>query len=159
MAAGDDSAEGRLRLIFSDASQTEKRVIQEYNTFVLDVSTDPRQQPIVPQSAGTIGEDDLLIMEYMPTAGTGDVATDPTESATHTLVQIPVTIRNVRTGNVYEKMLTSYDFNSSATNYTGIAAGTWSAIGTVTVSAQEQMKLGFAVADNSRIKVDLLTSA
>lgn len=158
MAAGDDSAEGRLRLVFSDASQTEKRVIAEYATLTLDISTDPRQQIIVPMSAGFISEDDLLIMEFYPTSAAGDVATDPTESATHSLVRVPITVKNVRTGNKYEKVLTSADFNAAATNYT-CAQNTWTAIGTVTVSAQEQIKLGFAIADNSRISIDLLTAA
>ena len=158
MAAGDDTAEGRIRLIFSDASQTEKRVIAEYSSQRLDRSTDPRQQPIVPMSEGVISEDDLLIMEFMPTAGAGDVATDPTESATHSLVEVPVTIKNIRTKNKYEKVLTSKDFNPVATNYT-CAQDTWTVIGTVTVSAQEQIKLGYAIADNSRISIDLLTAA
>lgn len=158
MAAGDDTAEGRVRLVFSDASQTEKRVIAEFATQTLDISTDPRQQLIVPMSAGFISEDDLLIMEFYPTAAAGDVATDPTESATHSLVRVPVTVKNVRTGNKYEKVLTSNDFNTAATNYT-CAINTWTAIGTVTVSAQEQMKVGFAIADNSRISIDLLTAA
>lgn len=158
MAAGDDSAEGRIRLVFSDASQTEKCVIAEFASQVLDISTDPRQMPIVPMSAGLISEDDLLIMEFMPVSGAGDVATDPTESATHSLVRIPVTVKNVRTGNKYEKMLTSADFNAAATNYT-CAQNAWTVIGTVTVSAQEQLKLGYAIADNSRIMIDLLTAA
>lgn len=158
MAAGDDSAEGRIRLVFSDASQTEKRVIAEFASQVLDISTDPRQMPIVPMSAGLISEDDLLIMEFMPVSGAGDVATDPTESATHSLVRIPVTVKNVRTGNKYEKMLTSADFNAVAANYT-CAQNAWTVIGTVTVSAQEQLKLGYAIADNSRIMIDLLTAA
>lgn len=158
MAAGDDSAEGRLRLVFSDASQTEKKVIAEYATYTLDVSADPRQQIIVPMSQGIISEDDLLIMEYFPTSAAGDVATDPTESATHSIVRVPVTVKNVRTGNKYEKVLTSVDFNAVATNYT-CAQNTWTVIGTVTVSAQEQLKLGFAIADNSRVMIDLLTAA
>lgn len=158
MAAGDDSAEGRIRLVFSDASQTEKRVVGEYASQTLDLATDPRQLIIVPQSVGTISEDDLLIMEFYPTSAAGDVATDPTESATHSLVRVPVTIKNVRTGNKYEKILTSADFNAAATNYT-CAQNTWTSIGTVTVSAQEQLKLGYAIADNSRIMIDLLTAA
>ena len=158
MAAGDATAEGRVRIIFSDASQTEKRVIQEYATQTLDLATDPRQLISIPMSAGLISEDDLLIMEFYPTAAAGDVATDPTESATHSLVRIPVTIKNVRTGNKYERVLTSKDFNAAATNYT-CPVNTWTAIGTVTVSAQEQLKLGYMIADNSRVRIELKTAA
>lgn len=158
MAAGDAAAEGRVRLVFSDASQTEKRVVDEFATQELDLATDPRQLQILPMSGGFISEDDLLIMEFMPTAGAGDVATDPTESATHSLVRVPVTIKNVRTQNKYEKVLTSKDFNAAATNYT-CAQDVWTAIGTVTVGSQEEIKVGRAIADNSRIRIELKTAA
>lgn len=158
MAAGDATAEGRIRIVFSDASQTEKRVVAEFATQELDLATDPRQLQIVPMSAGFISEDDLMIMEFMPTAGSGDVATDPTESATHSLVRVPITIKNVRTANKYEKILTSKDFNAAATNYT-CTQDVWTAIGTVTVGAQEQIKIGRAIADNSRVRIELKTAA
>jgi len=160
MAAGDATAEGVVRLVFSDASETEKRQIEQWSTQILDPTDgDPRVLPTVPLSAGKVAEDDKLIMEFMPLSAAGDVATDPTESATHSLIRVPVSIRNIRTGNVFQTFLTSYHFNSVAANYAGLVVGSWNAIGVYTIGAQEMLRVGHELADNSKIRIELKTSA
>lgn len=158
MAAGDATVEGLVRLEFSDASETESQLMGQFNTTTLDLATDPRQLVVLPMSGRSIGAYDLLLMKFKPLGGAGDVATDPTESANHTLVRVPVTIKNLSTGNVFETVLTSADFNDSATNYT-CPVGRWTTIGTYEVTPQERLRLGFGIADNSRIRVELKTAA
>lgn len=158
MAAGDATTEGLVRLVFSDASETESQLMGEFNTTTLDLSTDPRQLVVLPMSQRSIGAYDLLLMQFKPLGGAGDVATDPTESANHTLVRVPVTIKNMSTGNTFETVLTSAHFNSSAENYT-CPQNRWTTIGTYEVTPQERVKLGFGIADNSRVRVELKTAA
>lgn len=157
MAAGDASGEGDFRILFADSSETQQTQIFSDNTTVLDLSTDPRQLTVLPMSQNAVHEDDKVIIQMKPYAD-ADVATDPTESATHSLIRIPVTYRNVSTGNIYVGTLTTKDFNAAATNYSP-KAGLWMTIGTYTVPAQLAVKLGVAIPDNSRIRVELKTAA
>ena len=160
MTAGDASAEGMIRLVASDASETAKVQIERYATQILDPTDgDPRVLPTVLLSPKILNYADKLILEYMPLEAEGDVATDPTESDTHSLVRVPVSIKNITTGNVFSTFLTSYHFNPSATNYTGLAVGTWAKIGEYSISAQEQLRVGHKLADNSKIRIELKTSA
>lgn len=158
MAAGDATAEGIVRLVYSDASETNRPEAMRFSTQDLDLATDPRQLQVMPYGGQILAEDDKLIMEFFPTGGAGDVATDPTESATHTLVKIPVTIKNVRTGNIFTRTLTSNDFQATATNYT-CPQNVWTAIGSYTIGAQEELSLGNQNPVNSRIRIQLLTAA
>ena len=148
MAATD---EGSLRVVFSDASETNKRVIQEYATEQLKVSTDPRQQQIVAKSRDSLMEDDKLILEVNLLAAS---TIDYDAAEANTKVRIPVTIRNKRTGNVFERILRHPDFASG--DITVSAANTWTVMGTYTVSAQEEVKLGWNIAENSRIYATLV---
>lgn len=142
--------EGALRLVFSDASETNKRVIGEWATEQLDISTDPRQQIIMPKSKDMLEEDDKLIVEVSLLAAS---TIDYTATEAFTKMRIPVTIRNKRTGTVFERILRHPDFTSA--DITIGAANTWTVIGTYTVSAQEQVKIGHNIAENSRIYVVL----
>ena len=148
MVATDD---GSLRVVFSDASETNKRVIQEYATEQLRVSTDPRQQQIVPKSVDFLQEDDKIILEASLMAAS---SIDYDAAEANTKIRIPVTIRNKRTGNIYERILRHPDFASG--DVTISAANTWTVVGTYTVSAQEEVKLGWNIAENSRIYATLV---
>ena len=151
MAATD---EGAVRIVFSDASETNKRVIQEYATEQLKVSTDPRQQQIVPKSVDFLQEDDKIILEMNLLAAS---SVDYAAAETNTKVRIPVTIRNKRTGNIFERILRHPDFASA--DVTIAAANAWPVIGTYTISAQEEVKLGWNIAENSRIYATFVEAA
>lgn len=142
--------EGELRIIFSDASETNKRVIQQYSSEQLDVATDPRQLQIVPKSIDMLMEDDKMILEYSALAAT---SIDYDSAEAFTKVRVPVTIRNKRTGTIFEKTLRHPDFASA--DVTISAANTFTVIGTYTVGAQEEVKLGWNIAENSKIYVVL----
>ncbi len=141
----------RLRLVYADASETRMDVVFEADGHRLNPggtspTTDPRLLPIVPKTAGALAEDDKLIL-YVYDYGLGTQNFD-----TNSELEIPVSIRNVKTGVVSEKMLVRSDFFSSDVTTT---SNTWVRVGAYTVSAQEQLKIGHQIAENSRIKVVL----
>lgn len=138
--------EGEIRIVFSDASETNKRVIMQASTEQLDVSTDPRQQLILAKSKDYLQEDDKMIMEMSAMAAT---SVDYTATETFTKIRVPVTIRNKRTGTVFEKILRHPDFASA--DVTISTANQWTIIGTYTCGAQEEVKLGWNIAENSRL--------
>ena len=148
--------EGDMRLKYADASLTRQDVVYgDVPTTKLDVSTDPRQQLVVPyQSGDPLKEDDLLIMTLKGlTAGTFDAGST---------FQIPVTIRNVTTGIVREAFLGVADFTTmagAAIDTTDINYGTsLTDVTKYTVKAQEQVRLGHKFAENSRIYVALVVA-
>jgi hypothetical protein len=143
--------EGKLRILFSDASRTNKRVVGEWASEQLDISTDPRQQIIIPKSAEVLEEDDLLLIEYNGLAAS---SVDYDAAEANTKFRIPVTIRNKRTGNVYERILRHPDLASADVAIS--AASTWYELGAYTVSAQEQLRLGHKIAENSRLYITLV---
>jgi hypothetical protein len=136
-----DSDEGSFRICKTDASETVKQVLFEAATELLDISTDPRQQIIVPMSQASLREDDKLIIEMK-------VATATSAAVATSTVRVPIRKRNVRTGNVAESYLRITDFTSA--NVT-VGAGVWVRLGAYTVSAQEEVRLGQSIAENSRI--------
>lgn len=142
-------------MVYTDASQTRKDVVGEYDTSLLDISTDPRQKIIVPYvKSNPLKEDDMLIMELQ-----GITAGDFDSGSTF---QIPVTIRNITTGIVRETMLTVSDFrdmSGTAIGATNIDYGTnFTAVAKYVVKAQEQLKLGYRMAENSRVYVALVVA-
>lgn len=140
--------EGAVRILFSDASETNRRVIAEFATEQLDQSTDPRQQVIIAKSVDMLEEDDKMIVEVNLMAAS-NVDYDSAEAWTK--MRVPVTVRNKRTGNVFERILRHPDFATA--DVTIAVASQWTRIGTYTVTAQEQVKLGWALAENSRLFV------
>ena len=146
-----DTDEGELRIIFSDASETNKRLIMEAASEQLDISTDPRQQLIVPKSRDFLQEDDKILIEYSAMAAS---SVDYDAAEANTKVRIPVTIRNKRTGSIYERILRHPDFASA--DVTISTANTWTQIGSYTVSAQEEVKIGWNIAENSRMYIKLV---
>ena len=139
----------RLRLVYADASETRMDVVAEYDGHRLNPggttpTTDPRLLPILPKTAGHLSEDDKLMM-YVYDYGLGTQNFD-----TNSELEIPVSIRNIKTGVISEKILVRKDFFTSDVTTTSDA---WVKVGSYTVSAQEQLKIGHAVAENSRIRV------
>lgn len=139
---------GDIRIVKTDASETVREVLYETASEIAVLgATDPRLAPIVPMSQATLREDDKLLIEYK--TGTASQVTGATTS-----IRIPLRKRNVRTGNVAETFLRSSDvFAAGAVT---IAASSWVKIGSYTVSAQEEIKLGQTVAENSRLYASLV---
>lgn len=142
-----DSDEGKFRIVKTDASETVRQVLFEAHSTRLDVSTDPRQQVIVPMSQASAREDDKILLEYYASAasvaGTGDCT-----------AIIPFRRRNVRTGNVADTVLIMPDFDLGAD--VTLVANSWVKFGSFTIPAQEEYKLGQTIAENSRIYVALV---
>ena len=147
------SDEGEVRIVYTDASEANKVTILEASTERLrcrtaagTVEADPRKYLVLPKSKNMLEEDDKILIEFKPTAAT---SVDYGLST----IELPVTIRNKRTGTVLERTLRHQDFNTE--DVTGIAASKWTIIGSYTVSAQEQVKTGWNIAQNSRILIML----
>jgi len=146
---------GRIRILFGDASGTRKDVIFEAPTELLVLgAADPRLAIIVPMSQGHLSEDDKLIIEGNFLAAS---SIDYAAAETNTKMRVPVTIKNKKTGVKNPRMLRHPDFASADVTIT--AASTWYTLGEYTVSAQEELKLGYEIAENSRIYMTLVESA
>jgi hypothetical protein len=138
---------GKLRIVKTDASETVRQVLFEAHSSRLNVGTDPRTQIILPMSAASAREDDKILIEYF--TGTASIA--GTGDCTYV---IPMRKRNVRTGNVADSVLTVSDVDLGAD--VTIPANRWTVIAAYTVNAQEEVKLGQSIAENSRIYIDLV---
>jgi len=138
---------GVLRIVKTDASETVRQVLFEAHSSRLNVGTDPRTQIIMPMSVATCREDDKILIEYNASvttiAGTGDCT-----------YIIPIRKRNVRTGNTADSVLTRTDVDLGAD--VAVVAGKWTVIASYTVSAQEEVRLGQTIAENSRVYIDLV---
>ena len=144
-----DTDEGDFRIVKTDASETVRQVLYEGPSESLDISTDPRQQVIIPMSRATLREDDKLLIEYKTgTATSVDYG--------NSVVRIPIRRRNVRTGNVSESFLRHSNFASADVT---VIANSWVKIGSYTVPAQEEIRLGQSIAENSRLYVSLVEAA
>ncbi len=143
------SDEGDVRIVFADADEGNRRKVFEAPTEKLDVSTDPRQQIIVPFSKETLHQDDLLIVEVK--VGTGSTADYGLST-----VQIPITRLNKSTGQETATFLRDSDLRSADKTLT---AATWVELGRYTVSAQEAIKLGQRIPDNSTVYISFTENA
>ena len=145
MAATDA---GDIRIVKTDASETVRQVLYETGSEIAVLGgSDPRLAPIVPMSQATLREDDKILVEYK--TGTASQITGASCSA-----RIPIRRKNVRTGNVAESFLRSSDV--FAAGVTAIAANGWVTIGSYTVPAQEEIRIGQSIAENSRLYFDLV---
>lgn len=145
MAATDP---GDIRIVKTDASETVRVVLYETASEIAVLGgSDPRLAPIVPMSQAALREDDKLLVEYK--TGTATSVTGATSSA-----RIPIRKRNVRTGNVAESFLRATDV--FAAGKVDVPANSWYKIGSYTVKAQEEIKLGQSIAENSKLFFDLV---
>ena len=141
--------EGDVRIRFADASRSNMRKIFEAPTEALDISTDPRQQLIMPFSKENLHEDDILIVEVK-------VGTTSSADYGSSIVRIPVTKHNKATGQETPTYLRDSDLRAADVTLT---ADTWIELGTYTISAQESLKLGHRIPDNSRIYLTMTENA
>ncbi len=143
------SDEGDVRIVFSDAQESRKVKMFEAATEILDANTTLQDQLIVPFSGETIHEDDLMKVEVkVGTASSADYGLST--------VRIPITRRNKSTGIETATYLRDSDFRAADVTLT---ANTWVVLGTYTVSAQEDVKLGHRIPDNSRIYISFTENA
>jgi hypothetical protein len=135
-----DSDEGDVRIRFSDASRSNMRKIWEAPTEQLDASALMTEQMIVPFSKETLHEDDILIVEVkVGTASSADYG--------NTKIRIPITKLAKSTGQETPTYLRDSDIRGADVTLNT----TWTELGTYTVSAQESLKLGHRIPDNSRV--------
>lgn len=112
--------------------------------------TDPQQMPKIKKALSPIiQEDDKLVMMCKPDTTLTNLGT----TARTQTVRIPVTIKNLRSGVVYEKTLIESDFTDRKAPVAGdkYTAGVWYDLLSLTLGAQLQMKLGHAIQD---VRVD-----
>jgi hypothetical protein len=111
---------------------------------------DMQKMPILPKGVGgVLREDDYLLLEAKDSGSTqSQITTD------HQTLRVPVTVRNRRTGIVTERILTPSDFTIT-TDFASadMSATYWREIAYWQVPAQNEVKLGVAIAHNSRILI------
>lgn len=143
------SDEGDVRIIFTDASESRREKVFEAQTEILDANTTLRDQLIVPFSAETIHEDDIVKVEVkVGVASTADYGLST--------VRIPITKRNRATGQETPTFLRDSDLRAADVTLT---AATWVVLGSYTISAQEDLKLGHRIPDNSRVYISFTENA
>ncbi len=143
------SDEGDVRIVFADADEGNRRKVFEAPTERLDGSALQSEQIIVPFSKETLHQDDLLIVEVkVGTASTADYGLSK--------VQIPITRLNKSTKQETSTFLRDSDLRSADKTLT---ANTWVELGRYTVSAQEAIKLGQRIPDNSTIYMEFIENA
>jgi hypothetical protein len=155
------------RLVVTDARKTKRIVVAEYHASEFNprnaadpaypqFETDMQKMPILPKGVGgVLGEDDYLIIEAKD-----DGSSQSQIISTHQRLRIPITIRNRRTGVVTEKVLAPQDFTIT-TDFASanMSATYWREIAYKQVPAQEQWKLGHAIAHNSRVLIGFADTA
>jgi len=98
----------------------------------------------------TIMEDDKLVIMFKPST---TLTEHSTAAAAANTVLVPVTIKNMRSGVVYEKDLAVSDFTDrrAYANSQVWTAAVWYDIWSITLGAQLQMKIGHRIQD---VRVD-----
>ena len=109
--------------------------------------TDPQKLPKVKKHLSpVVQEDDKLVVMFKPDTTRTEAAVS---SAATNSVRLPVTVKNLRTGVVFEKTLTASDFEDRKPYANGQvwSAGVWYDVFSLTLGAQLQMKVGHTVQD------------
>jgi len=139
------SGEGEIRLYKSDSGNTYKIPIFFSRTEPLDVATDPRQLPFVGQLPITLKEDDKLLL-----AMKGDAATVVDNTS---VIRVPIQVKNTSSGFKYDTDLTAADFGLTSADVN--VATTETIVGSYTVPAQMEIRIGKGNAVNSSIYMQL----
>lgn len=144
---------GTYRLVHRDNNDNTLAEIlekhsSEFGGTVGSPQNDPQKMPKVKKYLSPlIQEDDKFVVMFKPDTTRTEAATS--SAATNT-VRIPVTVKNLRTGVVYEKTLVVGDFTDRRpyANSQAWTAGVWYDIFSLTLGAQLQMKVGHNIQDN-----------
>lgn len=147
---------GTYRLVHRDNNDnTLAEILEKHSTEFGGVlgtpQADPQKMPKVKKALSPkIQEDDKLVIMFKPSTA---LTEHTTSTAAVDTIRIPVTIKNRRSGVVYEKTLISSDFTDrrAYTNSQVWTAGVWYDIFSLTLGAQLEMKVGHAIQD---VRVD-----
>jgi len=143
---------GTYRLVHRDNNDnTLAEILEKHSTEFGGVTgtpqADPMKMPKVKKHLSpVIRQDDKLVIMFKPSTLTTEHTTST--AATNT-VRLPVTVRNLRTGVVYEKTLIAGDFTDrrAYANSQPWVVGVWYDIFSLTLGAQLEMKIGHTVQD------------
>lgn len=144
---------GQYRLVMRDNNDNSLGEILEVSHLqfggVLGTpQADPQKLPSVfKDNFHILQENDKLVIQFKPTT---TLTEHSTAAAAANTVMVPVTIRNLRTGNIYRKTLVASDFTDKRAyaNSQVWTAGIWYDIWSLTLGAQLQLKVGMDIQDN-----------
>lgn len=144
---------GTYRLVHRDNNDnTLAEILEKHSSEFGGVTgtpqSDPQKMPKVKKHLSpVIQEDDKFVVMFKPDK---TVTEHTTSSAATNTIRIPVTVKNLRTGVVYEKTLVVGDFTDRRpyANSQAWTSGVWYDIFSLTLGAQLQMKVGHNIQDN-----------
>lgn len=144
---------GTYRLVHRDNNDNTLAEILEKHSSEFGGATgtpqsDPQKMPKVKKHLSPlIQEDDKFVVMFKPDT---TVTEHTTSSAATNTLRIPVTVKNLRTGVVYEKTLVVGDFTDRRpyANSQAWTSSVWYDIFSLTLGAQLQMKVGHNIQDN-----------
>lgn len=144
-----DSDEGDFRLRFSDAAGSSLDKVLEIPSEVADNSLLRSEQYRVDMSEVVFKQDDKIEIYYRAaiTATTADYGLST--------LKIPITRKNLRSGKKTPTYLRDGDFRSADVTL----PVAWTLLGTYTVGAQEELKIGHENPYNSTIYMALVENA
>jgi len=147
---------GKFRLVHLDYNDNTLSTLTEKNAYEFAVGTtaptDRQTQPSIDiRHSPVLKEDDkLAVFVKMDTAVTEAASTNATFTWS-----IPITFKNLRTGNKFKQTLSYSDFTTTGcevpTNGKVWATGKWYKLGYYQIPAQSAIKLGHDVQD---VRVD-----
>lgn len=143
---------GTYRLVHRDNNDnTLAEIVEKHSSEFGGVTgtpmADPLKMPKVKKGySPLIREDDKFVIMFKPDT---TVTEHTTSGAAVNTVRIPVTVKNLRTGVVFEKTLTKVDLTDRRpyANSQVWTAGFWYDVFSLTLGAQLQMKIGHNVQD------------
>lgn len=150
--------EGMFRIVHVDANDNMVAELLEKHSSEFGITngatgvtatfeTDAQKMPKVKKPLSTIlRQDDKLLIRGRADA---DVTVDIDDDKWS--LRIPVTFKNVRTGVIYEKTLTTADFTEKITADMTMEDSVWYDMLEYNIPAQSQLKLGHSIQD---VRVD-----
>lgn len=149
---------GKFRLVHLDYNDTALAVLTEKHAYEFAVGTtaptDRQTQPTININESTVIKEDDKLALYI------NLDTALTEHSTSSLrtgwnFQIPITFKNLRTGNKFKKVLVTGDLSTTGAeapaNSKAWSASKWYLLGYYQVPAQSAIKLGHEIQD---VRVD-----
>lgn len=149
---------GKFRLVHLDYNDTALAVLTEKHAYEFAVGTtaptDRQTQPTINIKESTVIKEDDKLALYI---NLDSAVTEHTASSLRTLwnFQIPITFKNLRTGNKFKKVLVTGDLSTTGAeapaNSKAWSANKWYLLGYYQVPAQSAIKLGHEIQD---VRVD-----
>lgn len=151
MARGKEAAE--VRLLYQDPQgQVIPPLFTSHSAIMSANETDITKQLIMPFINSPVFKKDDKLVIWLKTVAADVVEVNPDDVDLTAKVQIPVTIRNIRTGVISRTYLNGADFTDLSTS-PSFAAGVGKEWCQHTILAGNEMKLGHKYAFNSRVMI------